>query len=126
MTTETKGIRKHDAFFRWLFADVNHLKTLLELAAKVNQEVYEFLSAVNLDTLARIPDTYSEVDDSGEADLAFRVNVATGAPVLVGVLVEHFGIADVEKALNYFGFTGFLLVAELDGSLDALDDLPCQ
>ena len=90
MTKETKVTkRKHDAFFRWLFADVNHLKTLLELAAKVNQEVYEFLSAVNLDTLARIPDTYSEVDDSGEADLAFRVNVATGAPVLVGVLVEH-------------------------------------
>ncbi len=89
MTTETKGIRKHDAFFRWLFADVNHLKTLLELAAKVNQEVYEFLSAVNLDTLTRIPDSYSEVDDTGEADLAFRVNVSTGAPVIVGVLVEH-------------------------------------
>ena len=89
MTTETKGIRKHDAFFRWLFADVNHLKTLLELSAKVNQEVYELLSAVNLDTLTRIPDSYSEVDDTGEADLAFRVNVSTGAPVIVGVLVEH-------------------------------------
>lgn len=89
MTTETKGIRKHDAFFRWLFADVNHLKELLELSAKVNQEVYELLSAVNLDTLTRIPDSYSEVDDTGEADLAFRVNVSTGAPVIVGVLVEH-------------------------------------
>jgi hypothetical protein len=89
MTTETKGIRKHDAFFRWLFADVNHLKELQELSAKVNQEVYELLSAVNLDTLTRIPDSYSEVDDTGEADLAFRVNVSTGAPVIVGVLVEH-------------------------------------
>ena len=89
MTTETKGKRKHDAFFRWLFADVNHLKELLELSAKVNQEVYELLSAVNLDTLTRIPDSYSEVDDTGEADLAFRVNVSTGAPVIVGVLVEH-------------------------------------
>lgn len=89
MTKETKGIRKHDAFFRWLFANVNHLKELLELSAKVNQEVYELLSAVNLDTLTRIPDSYSEVDDTGEADLAFRVNVSTGAPVIVGVLVEH-------------------------------------
>ena len=90
MTNETKVTkRKHDAFFRWLFADVNHLKELLELSAKVNQEVYELLSAVNLDTLTRIPDSYSEVDDTGEADLAFRVNVSTGAPVIVGVLVEH-------------------------------------
>ena len=90
MTEKTKVTkRKHDAFFRWLFADTNHLKILLELAAKVNRDVYELLSAVNLDTLARIPDSYSEVDDTGEADLAFRVNVSTGAPVLVGVLVEH-------------------------------------
>ena len=44
---------------------------------------------MNLDTLTRIPDSYSEVDDTGEADLAFRVNVSTGAPVIVGVLVEH-------------------------------------
>lgn len=90
MTEKTKvTTRKHDAFFRWLFADTNHLKILLELAAKVNRDVYELLSAVNLDTLARIPDSYSEVDDTGEADLAFRVNVSTGAPVLVDVLVEH-------------------------------------
>jgi hypothetical protein len=37
----------------------------------------------------RIPDSYSEVDDTGEADLAFRVNVSTGAPILVGILLEH-------------------------------------
>lgn len=81
--------RKHDPFFRWLFSDVYHLRSLLELAGKVNYEVSEFLLAVNLDTLVRIPDSYSEVDDTGEADLAFRVSVITGAPVLVGVLLEH-------------------------------------
>ena len=48
-----------------------------------------FLNQVNLDTLMRIPDSYSEVDDTGEADLAFRVNVSTGAPILVGILLEH-------------------------------------
>jgi hypothetical protein len=42
-----------------------------------------------LDTLVRIPDSYSEVYETGDADLAFRVNVSTGAPVFVGILVEH-------------------------------------
>ena len=81
--------KPHDAFFRWLFADVNHLRYLLELAGKINIDVAEFLAAVNLDTLVRIPDSYSEVYETGDADLAFRVNVSTGAPVFVGILVEH-------------------------------------
>jgi len=81
--------KPHDAFFRWLFADVKHLRYLLEFAGKINVDVGEFLSAVNLDTLVRIPDLYSEVYETGDADLAFRVNVLTGAPVFVGILVEH-------------------------------------
>ena len=81
--------KPHDAFFRWLFADVTHLRHLLELAGKVNMDVGEFLTAIDLDTLVRIPDSYSEVEETGDADLAFRVNVSTGAPVLVGILVEH-------------------------------------
>ena len=81
--------RAHDPFFRWLFADVNRLRLLLGFASKVDREVGEFLSSVNLDTLERIPDSYSEVDETGDADLAFRVNVLTGAPVLVGIMVEH-------------------------------------
>ena len=84
-----KNKRPHDPFFRWLFSVVKRLRLLLMLAGKVNGEVRKFLSIVNLDTLVRIPDSYSNVDDTGEADLAFRVSVATGAPVLVGVLVEH-------------------------------------
>ena len=90
MDIEEKQLKKpHDAFFRWLFADTNHLKFLLELAGKINVDVADFLAAVNLDTLVRIPDSYSEVYETGDADLAFRVNVATGAPVFVGILVEH-------------------------------------
>lgn len=81
--------RKHDAYFRWLFADTAHVRYLLELARKINYDVDTFLNQVNLDTLMRIPDSYSEVDDTGEADLAFRVNVSTGAPILVGILLEH-------------------------------------
>lgn len=81
--------RNHDPFFRWLFSNTTHARNLLELSAKVNRELSEFLSVVNLDTLIRIPDSYSEVDETGEADIAFCVNVATGAPVLVGILLEH-------------------------------------
>ena len=90
MDIEEKQLKKpHDAFFRWLFADSNHLRLLLELAGKVNVDVADFLAAVKLDTLVRIPDSYSEVYETGDADLAFRVNVLTGAPVFVGILVEH-------------------------------------
>ena len=87
--TNNTSRRLHDPFFRWLFADTRHLKSLLHLAQKVNDELRKFLEAVNLDTIVRIPDAYSEVDETGEADLAFRVHVSTGAPVLVGVLLEH-------------------------------------
>ena len=86
--------RKHDAYFRWLFADTTHARYLLELAGKINHEIDAFLNQVNLDTLMRIPDSYSEVDDTGEADLAFRVNVSTGAPILVGILLEHKSVRD--------------------------------
>lgn len=90
MSEENNATRRnHDPFFRWLFSDVYHLRNLLELARKVDIEINEFLLAINLDTLVRIPDSFSEVDDTGEADLAFRVNVSTGAPILVGILLEH-------------------------------------
>jgi hypothetical protein len=59
MHNEEKQPKKHhDAFFRWLFAYTNHLRYLLELAGKVNVDIGEFLTAVNLDTLVRIPDSY--------------------------------------------------------------------
>lgn len=66
--------RKHDPFFRWLFAYVRHAKQLLLLAAKVNRDVDMFLSQVDINTLKRIPDSFSSVDDTGEADLAFHGN----------------------------------------------------
>ena len=75
----------HDAFFRWLFADVGRLRHLLILSGKVNKDIGEFITEVDLDTLVRIPDSYSEVNETGEADLAFRVNVASGAPLLGGI-----------------------------------------
>lgn len=88
--------RKHDPFFRWLFAYVRHAKQLLQLAAKVNRDVDMFLSQVDINTLKRIPDSFSSVDDTGEADLAFHVNVASSAPVFVGVLLEHKSGRDSE------------------------------
>ena len=90
-TEQTTSLRRmpHDAFFRWLFADVGRLRHLLILSGKVNKDIGEFITEVDLDTLVRIPDSYSEVNETGEADLAFRVNVASGAPLLVGIVVEH-------------------------------------
>ncbi len=81
--------KKHDPLFRWLFADAGRTRLLLKLAAKHNEELQKFLESIDLKTLERIPDSFSEVGDTGEADLAFRVNVVTGVPVLVGILLEH-------------------------------------
>ena len=81
--------KKHDPLFRWQFANPEHTRNLLKLAARQNAELQSFLETVNLDSLERIPDSYSEVDDTGEADVAFRAQVSTGAPVLVGILLEH-------------------------------------
>lgn len=81
--------KKHDPLFRWLFADARRTRLLLKLAAKHDEELRKFLESIDLKTLERIPDSYSEVADTGEADLAFRVNVVTGVPVLVGILLEH-------------------------------------
>ena len=81
--------KKHDPLFRWQFANPMHTRNLLKLAAKQNEELQSFLETVNLNSLERIPDTYSEVEETGEADVAFRAKVSTGAPVLVGILLEH-------------------------------------
>ena len=87
--TNQNSRRSHDAFFRWLFADENHLRALLKLSAKSNLEIQQFLAAVDPNTFVRIPDSYSNVDETGEADLAFRVNAISGDHALVGVLLEH-------------------------------------
>ena len=68
--TNKNSRRSHDAFFRWLFAEKNHLRALLKLCAKQKPEIAEFLKAINLNSLEQIPDSYSEVDETGEADLA--------------------------------------------------------
>ena len=104
--TNKNSRRSHDAFFRWLFADKNHLRALLKLCAKQKPEIAEFLKAINLNSLERIPDSYSEVDETGEADLAFRVKAAKGHPTMVGILLEHksgsdkFVFAQISRYVN--------------------------
>ena len=103
--TNKNSRRSHDAFFRWLFAEKNHLRALLKLCAKQKPEISEFLKAINLNSLEQIPDSYSEVDETGEADLAFRVKAAKG-PTLVGILLEHksgsdkFVFAQISRYVN--------------------------
>ena len=104
--TNKNSRRSHDAFFRWLFAEKNHLRALLKLCAKQKPEISEFLKAINLNSLEQIPDSYSEVDETGEADLAFRVKAAKGHPTVVGILLEHqsgsdkFVFAQISRYVN--------------------------
>ena len=123
MDKEKEAKKPHDALFRWLFANTNHLRYLLELSAKVNVDVGKFLTAVNLDTLVRIPDSFSEVYDTGEADLAFRVNVLkTEAPVFVGILVEHKSGRDADVFNQLARYVRFVMKRFDEGRL--FDGLP--
>ena len=76
------------------------------MCAKQKPEISEFLKAINLNSLEQIPDSYSEVDETGEADLAFRVKAAKGHPTVVGILLEHksgsdkFVFAQISRYVN--------------------------
>lgn len=79
------------------------------------------MSLVNLDTLIRIPDSYSSVDDTGEADLAFCgafVNTAD-IPDIDCFECEDVAVGMGVEAMKY-AFDGEKLVKVLPNFKDAL------
>ncbi len=81
----------------------------------------KFLSLINLDTLIRIPDSYSSVDDTGKADLAFRgafVNMAD-IPDIDCFECEDVAVGMGAEAMKY-AFDGEKLVKDLPNFKDAL------
>ena len=81
----------------------------------------KFLSLKNLDTLIRIPNSYSSVDDTGEADLAFCcafVNMAD-IPDIDCFECEDVAVGMGVVAMKY-AFDGEKLVKVLPNFKDAL------
>ncbi|WP_295058298.1 Rpn family recombination-promoting nuclease/putative transposase [uncultured Fibrobacter sp.] len=89
MSQEKIRSRDHDGFFRYVYSIPKNAKALLNICRKDNGDLDRILSEVNLDTLARLPDTYSEVGERGEADIAFKAHLSGGGEINVGILLEH-------------------------------------
>ena len=89
MSHEKIRLRDHDGFFRYVYSIPKNAKALLNICSKNNSDLDRILAGVNLDTLVRLPDTYSEVGERGEADIAFKAHLSGGGEINVGILLEH-------------------------------------
>lgn len=89
MSQEKIRSRDHDGFFRYIYSVPKNAKALLNICSKNNSDLDRILAGVNLDTLVRLPDTYSEVGERGEADIAFKAHLSGGGEINVGILLEH-------------------------------------
>lgn len=89
MSQEKTRSRDHDGFFRYVYSVPKNAKALLNICSKNNSDLNRVLAGVNLDTLVRLPDTYSEVGERGEADIAFKAHLSGGGEINVGILLEH-------------------------------------
>ena len=81
--------RKHDPFFRYIYALPENTRTLLRLAEYKNQELRRMLSTVDMQSLELIPGSFSNVKEWGQSDLAFKAKFKDGSEFFVGILLEH-------------------------------------
>ena len=89
MSQEKMRSRDHDGFFRYVYSIPKNAKALLNICRKDNGNLDRVLAEVDLDSLVRLPDTYSEVGERGEAAIAFKARLSGGGEINVGILLEH-------------------------------------
>ena len=89
-----KRKREHDGFFRYIYSKPANTKTLLTLARATNRNLDSMLKEVDLDSLFPLPCLYNNVQEKGEADLAFKAKIQGGKEVFVGILMEHKSYTD--------------------------------
>ncbi len=108
MKKENKRVKnkKHDGFFRYVYSKPANAKTLLSLARESNRELDSILDGVDLDTLSPLSGLFSEVQERGESDLAFRAKSAGGGDLFVGILLEHKSYTD-KRILDQLGRYAF-------------------
>lgn len=89
MSQDKTRSRDHDGFFRYIYSIPKNAKALLNICREDNGNLDRILAEVDLDSLVRLPDTYSEVGERGEADIAFKAHLSGGGEINVGILLEH-------------------------------------
>ena len=76
--------RKHDSFFRYIYAIPENTRTLLRLAERNNPKLRRMLLPVDMHSLEPIPGSFSNVKEWGESDLAFKARFKDGSEFFVG------------------------------------------
>ncbi|MCF0223436.1 MAG: hypothetical protein HUK20_04140, partial [Fibrobacter sp.] len=78
--------RKHDGFFKYVYTVPKNAQALLNTLSRHSGDVLKILSNVDLSTLEEIPERYHNVDEYGEADIAFRTKTVSGESFYFGIL----------------------------------------
>ena len=94
--------RDHNGFFHYVYSVPQNAKALLNICRNSNRDLDRILSDVDLNSLIRIPDTYNEVGERGEADIAFKAHLSGGGEINVGILMEHKSKSE-KSVLNQVG-----------------------
>lgn len=81
--------RNHDGFLKYIYSRPENTRALFRIAARKNRNLRKILAEVDLSTLEEIPEAYNDVDERGEADIAFKVKSKLGTDIIFGILLEH-------------------------------------
>ena len=102
--------RKHDPFFRYIYALPENTRTLLRLAERKNCELRRMLSSVDMQSLELIPGSFSSVKEWGQSDLAFKAKFKDGSEFFVGILLEHKSYRKSEVLSQIYEYTFEIMV----------------
>ena len=100
-----KRNRRHDPFFRYIYAIPANTRTLLRLARRKNPELRKMLATVDMDSLELIPGSFSNVKEWGQSDLAFKARIKGGPEIFVGILLEHKSYRERDVLSQIYRYT---------------------
>ncbi len=100
-----KRNRRHDPFFRYIYAVPANTRTLLRLARRKNPELRKMLATVDMDSLELIPGSFSSVKEWGQSDLAFKARIKGGPEIFVGILLEHKSYRESDVLSQIYRYT---------------------
>lgn len=84
-----KTTRRHDGFFKYVYTVPENARAMLKALSRHSTEMERILNNVDLSSLEEIPERYDNVDEYGEADIAFKVATTSGEKFYFGILLEH-------------------------------------
>ena len=105
-----KTNRKHDPFFRYVYAVPENTRALLRLAQLKNAELRQMLSVVDMQSLELIPGSFSSVKEWGYSDLAFKACYNDGSEFFVGILLEHKSYRERDILSQIYEYTFQVMV----------------